>query len=103
MTRSELIKRIATAFPQLTVKDVEMSVSLILEAISAKLGEGNRVEIRGFGSFGINVRPPRVGRNPKSGTKVYVLAKAVPHFKAGKELRLRVNCFTVSRDTKLAA
>jgi integration host factor subunit beta len=91
MNRSELIKYIANAFPQLTFKDVEMSVGIILEAISTKLGEGERVEIRGFGSFGINVRPPRIGRNPKSGSKVYVTAKAAPHFKPGLELRLRVN------------
>lgn len=103
MTRSELIKRIVKKFPQLTIKDVEISISATLDAISAKLAEGERVEIRGFGSFGIKGRPPRVGRNPKSGAMVYVPAKAVPHFKAGMELRSRVNRPAVTRYTKLVA
>ena len=71
--------------------DAELAVKMILDAMSKSLAEGQRIEIRGFGSFGLNYRPPRVGRNPKSGEKVQVPAKYVPHFKAGKELRERVD------------
>jgi integration host factor subunit beta len=76
--------------PQLQAKDAELAVKVILDALSATLSRGGRVEIRGFGSFGLNYRPPRQGRNPKTGDKVKVPAKYVPHFKAGKELRERV-------------
>lgn len=91
MTRSDLIERLATNFPQLQRKDAELGVKVILEALTNTLSKGGRVEIRGFGSFGLNYKPPRQGRNPKTGTKVKVPAKYVPHFKAGKELRERVN------------
>lgn len=91
MTRSELVHLLAGKFPQLTQADVEVSVRAILESISQELCNGSRVEIRGFGSFGLNVRRPRIGRNPKTGVKVNVPAKQAPHFKAGKELRERVN------------
>ena len=64
---------------------------MILDAMAKSLAQGQRIEIRGFGSFGLNYRPPRTGRNPKSGEKVQVPAKYVPHFKAGKELRERVD------------
>lgn len=87
MTRSELISVLADRFPQLVIADAGMSVDVILAAIGATLTQGNRVEIRGFGSFGLNYRPPRAGRNPKTGESVSVPAKWVPHFKAGKELR----------------
>jgi integration host factor subunit beta len=91
MTKSELIAKLAARYPQLVAKDAELAVKLILDAMSKNLAEGQRIEIRGFGSFGLNHRPPRVGRNPKSGEKVHVPEKYVPHFKAGKELRERVD------------
>ncbi len=90
MTRSELIAALAQRFPQLVQKDAEMAVAEILGAIASALAAGNRVEIRGFGSFSLNYRPPRTGRNPKTGEKVAVPGKYVPYFKAGKELRERV-------------
>ena len=90
MTKSELIDRLAAQFPQLVAKDAELAVKMILDAMAESLAKGERIEIRGFGSFGLNYRPPRTGRNPKSGDKVQVPAKYVPHFKAGKELRERV-------------
>ncbi len=91
MTKSELIARLAAHFPQLGAADAELAVKMILDAMARSLSQGERIEIRGFGSFGLNYRPPRVGRNPKSGEKVQVPAKYVPHFKAGKELRERVD------------
>jgi integration host factor subunit beta len=91
MTRSELIKRIADLHPKLQLKDAELAVKVILDALSDALSKGGRVEIRGFGSFGLNYRPPRQGRNPKTGAKVKVPAKYVPHFKPGKELKERVD------------
>ena len=91
MIRSELINRLAALFPQFTPKDTELAVKAILEALSNTLVKGDRIEIRGFGSFGLNYRPPRTGRNPKTGEAVRVPAKAVPHFKVGKELRTKVD------------
>jgi integration host factor subunit beta len=91
MTKSELIARLAERFPQLVAKDADFAVKMILDALSEALASGDRIEIRGFGSFALNYRPPRVGRNPKSGDKVSVPEKWVPHFKAGKELRERVD------------
>lgn len=91
MTKSELIARLAERFPQLVAKDADFAVKMILDAMSEALANGDRIEIRGFGSFALNYRPPRVGRNPKSGEKVSVPEKWVPHFKAGKELRERVD------------
>lgn len=91
MTRSKLITRIAEQFPQLQLKDAELAIKVIIDAMSASLSKGERVEIRGFGSFGLNYKPPRNGRNPKTGVSVKVPAKYVPHFKAGKELRERVD------------
>jgi integration host factor subunit beta len=91
MTKSELINRLAERFPQLGVKDADFAVKVLLDALSDALVGGNRIEIRGFGSFSLSYRPPRVGRNPKSGEKVQVPEKYVPHFKAGKELRERVD------------
>ncbi|WP_278935746.1 integration host factor subunit beta [Parasutterella excrementihominis] len=75
----------------LTARDVDDAVNSILNAMTAALAQGSRIEIRGFGSFSLNYRPPRVGRNPKSGDTVEVPAKIVPHFKAGKEMRERVD------------
>jgi integration host factor subunit beta len=91
MTKSELIARLAERFPQLVAKDADFAVKMILDALTLALVKGDRIEIRGFGSFALNYRPPRVGRNPKSGDKVQVPEKYVPHFKAGKELRERVD------------
>ncbi|MGQ5521941.1 integration host factor subunit beta [Chitinimonas sp. PSY-7] len=91
MTKSELIAKLAERYPQLVAKDAELAVKTILDAMAVSLSSGQRIEIRGFGSFDLNYRPPRVGRNPKSGTKVAVPEKYVPHFKAGKELRERVD------------
>ena len=91
MTKSDLIARLAERFPQLVAKDADFAVKMILDAMSEALAKGDRIEIRGFGSFSLNYRPPRVGRNPKSGDKVSVPEKWVPHFKAGKELRERVD------------
>ena len=91
MTRSELIEHIADLHPQLQLKDAELAVRVILDALSNALSKGGRAEIRGFGSFGLNYRPPRQGRNPKTGAKVKVPAKYVPHFKVGKGLRERVD------------
>jgi integration host factor subunit beta len=91
MTKSELIARLALRFPQLVAKDADYAVKMIIDAMTDSLSQGGRIEIRGFGSFALNYRPPRVGRNPKSGEKVRVPEKYVPHFKAGKELRERVD------------
>jgi len=90
MTRSNLIARLAELNPQLLANDSEGVVRIILDAISNTLSKGGRVEIRSFGSFRLNYRPPRHGRNPKNGSKVTVPAKYVPHFKAGRDLRARV-------------
>ena len=96
MTRSDLIDALASRFPHLVTKDAEVSVKLLLGAISQALANGGRAEIRGFGSFGVTYRPSRTGRNPKSGEKVDVPAKSVPYFKAGKELRIRVETTSVT-------
>jgi len=91
MTKSELIERIAEQQPQLSTKDVELAVKSILEHMSNSLSSGERIEIRGFGSFSLHHRAPRMGRNPKTGDSVKLPGKFVPHFKPGKELRERVN------------
>jgi integration host factor subunit beta len=91
MTKSELIARLAKRYPHLVVKDAEVVVNAIVAAMSMTLVRGQRIEIRGFGSFGINHRPPRTGRNPKTGEKVPVPEKFVPHFKPGREMRERVD------------
>jgi integration host factor subunit beta len=91
MTRSDLILKLAERYSQLLGKDAELAVKVILDSMATTLSSGDRIEIRGFGSFALNYRPPRMGRNPKSGDKVQVPAKYVPHFKAGKELRERVD------------
>lgn len=93
VTRSALIERVYArlsaaghnqAIPQ---KDVELGVKVLLDAVGAAVARGGRVEVRGFGSFVLNARPPRIGRNPKTGEPVLVSAKRVPHFRPGKELR----------------
>ena len=91
MTKSKLINLLAAKFSQLVHKDAEISVKSIIDVMSESLKDKKRIEIRGFGSFSLNYRPPRIGRNPKTGEKVNVPEKIVPHFKAGKELRSRVD------------
>ena len=91
MTKSELIERIADRHDQLPPKDIELAVKLVLEHMSSSLASGERIEIRGFGSFSVNYRAPRMGRNPKTGEAVQLDGKHVPHFKPGKELRDKVN------------
>jgi len=91
MTKSELVEIIASKQPQLSIKDVELAVKTIIEYMSQTLSQGQRIEIRGFGSFSLHYRAPRVGRNPKTGDTVHLPAKFVPHFKPGKELRDDVN------------
>ena len=91
MTKSELIERIAQKQAQLAHRDVELAVKMILEHMAERLAGGERIEIRGFGSFSLHYRPGRVGRNPKTGAPVSLPAKYVPHFKPGKELRERVD------------
>ena len=103
MTRSDLIAALAARFPKLMAKDAEVSVKEILDAIGQSLVRGDRVEIRGFGSFGLNSRPARIGRNPKTGEKVQVPPKYVPHFKAGKDMRDRIDQSVKASPVKLAA
>ncbi len=91
MTKSELIGLLATKQSQLEYRDVELAVKELIEHMSAALADGERIEVRGFGSFSLHYRPPRVGRNPKTGDTVRVPDKHVPHFKPGKELKERVN------------
>jgi len=91
MMKSELIERIARKQSHLAYKDVELAVKSLLEQMSNSLSNGDRIEIRGFGSFSLHYRPPRSGRNPKTGDSVSLPGKYVPHFKPGKELRERVN------------
>ena len=91
MTKSELIERLADKMRQVPSKDVELSIKEMLEQMAQTLQKGERIEIRGFGSFSLHYRAPRVGRNPKTGETVKLEGKYVPHFKPGKELRERVN------------
>lgn len=91
MTKSELIELLAERQPHLSQADVELAVRSVIEQLSKALADGDRIEIRGFGSFCLHYRPPRMGRNPKTGEAVALPGKHVPHFKPGKELRERVN------------
>ena len=91
MTKSDLIERLSSKYAHLSAKDVEAAIREILEQMAITLQSGDRIEIRGFGSFSLHYRAPRVGRNPKTGEKVELLGKSVPHCKPGKELRERVN------------
>ena len=91
LTKSELMDILARKQTQLAYKDIELAVKTIIEQMTQSLSTGNRIEIRGFGSFSLHFRPPRMGRNPKTGTPVPLQGKHVPHFKPGKELRERVN------------
>ncbi|MCU0756475.1 MAG: integration host factor subunit beta [Xanthomonadales bacterium] len=91
MTKSELIDTLAVRHPHLNGSDIELAVRNVIEQMVAALENGQRIEIRGFGSFSLHHRAARVGRNPKTGEPVQLPAKRVPHFKPGKELRERVN------------
>ena len=91
MTRNDIIQNLSLSFPQFPLKDIDLTVHVILDQLSLTLAQGGRVEIRGFGSFALNHRPPRKGRNPKTGATVMIPAKYVPHFKPGKEMRERVD------------
>jgi integration host factor subunit beta len=91
MTRSDLVARLAERFGQLTQRDTEFAVKTIIDAMSDALARGHRIEIRGFGSLSINRRPPRLGRNPRSGAQVMIPEKLAPHFKPGKALREAVD------------
>tara|TARA_B100001248_G_scaffold100421_1_gene74627 strand:+ start:207 stop:491 length:285 start_codon:yes stop_codon:yes gene_type:complete len=91
MTKSELIEKISNSQDQLPPRDVEQAVRMIVEKMSSALINNQRIEIRGFGSFSLHYRAPRVGRNPKTGDAVKLRGKYVPHFKPGKDLRNRVN------------
>ena len=91
MTKSELIEKIAASQDQLPPRDVELSVRMILERMTQAMVNNERIEIRGFGSFSLHYRAPRVGRNPKTGDPVTLTGKYVPYFKPGKDLRTRVN------------
>ena len=91
MTKSQLIEKLTVSQSQLTAKDMELAVKMILDQMADSLARGERIEIRGFGSFSLHYRAPRMGRNPKTGDPVSLPGKYVPHFKPGKELRERVN------------
>ncbi|WP_281197711.1 integration host factor subunit beta [Marinomonas spartinae] len=91
MTKSELIELLIDQQSHLPVKDVEQAIKTMLDHMSDSLANGERIEIRGFGSFSLHYRAPRIGRNPKTGESVELSAKYVPHFKPGKELRELVN------------
>ncbi len=91
VTKSELIEAIAARQEQLSAKDVELAIKAMLDSMAQILATGGRIEIRGFGSFSLHYRAPRIGRNPKTGCTVKLTGKYVPHFKPGKELRDRVN------------
>lgn len=91
MTKSELIEVLARKQKHLPTKDVELAVKHLLDLMSDALASGQRIEIRGFGSFSLHFRPARMGRNPKTGDAVALAGKYVPHFKPGKDLRDRVN------------
>ena len=94
MTKSELIEILSRRQPHLKADDVDLAVKSLLEMMGGALAHGERIEIRGFGSFSLHYRPPRLGRNPKTGDSVALPGKHVPHFKPGKELRERVSSVT---------
>lgn len=102
MTKSELIAQLAARFPQFSLRDVDLAVNVLLDSMTESLVGGRRIEIRGFGSFTVNTRAARLGRNPRSGETVHVPAKRVPHFKAGKELRERVDATFIAEQKQQA-
>ncbi|RUO55615.1 integration host factor subunit beta [Pseudidiomarina homiensis] len=91
MTKSELIQQLTALYPELSPRQVEDAVKELIEQMAQQLAGGDRIEIRGFGSFSLHYRAPRTGRNPKTGERVELDGKYVPHFKPGKELRERVD------------
>ena len=91
MTKSEIFEMIAHKQMHLPLKDVELSIKHILDLMSNSLSNGRRIEIRGFGSFSLHYRAPRIGRNPKTGEPVSLPGKYVPHFKPGKDLKMQVD------------
>lgn len=97
MTKSELIEALTSRQSHLKADDVELGVKALLDQMGDALAGGERIEIRGFGSFSLHFRPPRIGRNPKTGESVALPGKHVPHFKPGKELRERVNADAAAR------
>ena len=103
MTRSDLVEELAARFGQLTHRDAEYAVKTILDAVGEALVRGHRIEIRGFGSFSVNHRPPRMGRNPRSGEAVAIPEKRVPHFKPGKALREAVDKRTAEMEENSGA
>jgi len=103
MTKSELIETLARKQSHLAYRDVELAVKGLLEAMSQSLSHGERIEVRGFGSFSLHYRPPRMGRNPKSGDPVVLRGKYVPHFKPGKQLRQQVNTKPLETDERASA
>ncbi|BFO55288.1 MULTISPECIES: integration host factor subunit beta [Comamonadaceae] len=103
MTRSDLVEELAARFGQLTQRDAEAAVKTILDAVGDALVRGHRIEVRGFGSFSVNRRPPRMGRNPRSGEAVHIPEKRVPHFKPGKALREAVDRRTAEMGIGAAA
>lgn len=103
MTKSELIEALSERVRHLPVADVELSVRTLLEQMSQALADGERIEIRGFGSFSLHYRPARMGRNPRTGEPVALPAKHVPHFRPGKELRERVNSAAVETGSESGA
>ncbi|QEA11596.1 integration host factor subunit beta [Comamonas flocculans] len=102
MTRSDLVQELAARFGQFTQRDTESAVKNILDAIADALVRGHRIEIRGFGSFSVNHRRPRTGRNPRTGEAVQVPSKRVAHFKPGKALRTAVVASLAEPDTATA-
>ena len=100
MTRSDLVEELAARFAQLTHRDAETAVKTVLDAVADALVRGHRIEIRGFGSFTVSHRPPRMGRNPRSGESVAIPEKRVPHFKPGKALREAVDERTAAMETR---
>lgn len=103
MTRSDLVEELAARFNQLTQRDAELAVKTILDAVGDALVRGHRIEIRGFGSFSVSHRAPRIGRNPRSGASVAIPEKRVPHFKPGKALREAVDQRTVELELQPSA
>ena len=91
MNRSDLVRRIQKAYPDLHGVEADRAVRIVFNEIEEALARGDRAEFRGFGSFSVRLRPAHVGRNPKTGAAVHVPAKSVPYFRAGKELRKRVD------------
>ena len=95
MTKSELVQKMAAQNPTLPIADVELVVNTIFDEISKALVRGDRVELRGFGAFSIREREARVGRNPRTGESVKVPGKRVPFVKMGKDLKERINVYSL--------